>query len=440
VPSERARDAGSTIEPASLLRAMGRWTLAALVVNAILGSGIFALPATVARLVGPAAPWAWIVGALGNGVVMLCFAEVASRFTGSGGAYLYARATLPRPAAILVGWLAFLTRVTAASAGANLFTVNLAGLFPALDGEGARIALLSLLLGTLALVNVRGVEGGALWSNLFTVAKLLPLGLLLGAGAIFLLSREGLAAAAPAPPATAADWLRASLLIAFAYGGYDGAMMAMGEAKDPRRDAPFALLVALVFLAALYTGMQLVVDGTLANPGASERPLADAATVIFGPWGGTLLAAGAAVSIVGFLGANFLNAPRLGFALAEHRDLPALFGRVHPSFRTPYAAILLFSFVVWALAIYGNFEWSATLSALSRLFVYGSTAVALLLLRRRDPDGATLRLPGGPIVPLLAIAFCALLLSRMGKTELVVLVAIAAGAMAHWLAVRRSAD
>jgi amino acid transporter len=209
---------------------MGRWTLAALVVNAVIGSGIFGLPATVSRLVGPAAPWAWVVGAAGNGLVMLCFAEVASRFDGAGGAYLYARESLPRLFAILVGWLALLTRVTAASAGANLFTTNLAEFLPAAERESARILLLVLLLGGLALVNYRGVEGGARWNNFFTVAKLLPLGLFVAAGGIFALTHAApdlAAAAASRPAASAADWLQASLLICFAYGGSDGSMMAI---------------------------------------------------------------------------------------------------------------------------------------------------------------------------------------------------------------------
>lgn len=416
---------------------MGRWTLAALVVNAILGSGIFGLPATVSRLVGAAAPWAWIVGAAGNGVVMLCFAEVASRFHAAGGAYLYARETLPRPLAILIGWLAYLTRVTAAAAAANLFTVYLAQLVPAAEREGARIALLVLLLGTLALVNYRGVEAGARWNNLFTAAKLLPLLFFLAAGALFAWSRPVVTALAHGDTG-AADWLQASLLICFAYGGYDGAMMAMGEAKNPRRDAPFALVAAMIFLAVLYTAVQLVVDATLADPGASARPLAEAAAAILGPWGGALLAVGAILSVVGLLGANFLNAPRLGFALAEHRDLPALFGRVHPRFRTPHVAIVAFATMVLALAVYGNFEWSATLSAVSRLFVYGSTCVILLLLRRRRPGEARFALPGGPLFPLLGIAFCLLLVTRMGTTDAWLLAAVVVLAALHWAVVRRS--
>ncbi len=431
----------------TLVRTMGRWTLAALVVNAVIGSGIFGLPATVSRLVGPAAPWAWILGALGNGLVMLCFAEVASRFDAAGGAYLYARESLPRLLAILVGWLAFLTRVTAASAGANLFTVHLAEFLPAAERESVRVLLLVLLIGSLALINFRGVERGARWNNFFTAAKLVPLGLFIAAGGIFALTHAapgiaaaaGGAAAAGRPPASAGDWLQASLLICFAYGGYDGAMMAMGEARNPRRDAPFALLSAMVFLALLYTAVQLVVDATLADPASSQRVLVEAARTIFGPWGGAFLAAGAVISIAGFLGANFLNAPRLGFALAEHRDLPPIFGRIHPSFRTPYVAILSFACLVLTLAVYGSFEWSATLSAVSRLFVYGSACVALLVLRRLRPGEARFTLPGGPLFPVLGIAFCLLLMSRMGRTDALLLVVVAALATIHWAMVRRAA-
>ncbi len=440
LPHEQERRAAGDVASGSrpaLLRAMGRWTLVALVVNAIIGSGIFGLPSVVARLLGAASPWAWIVGAAGNGVVMLCFAEVASRFTRAGGAYLYARHSLPRLLALQVGWFAYLTRLTAAAAGANLFTVNLAEFLPRAEQEAWRIGLLTLLVGTLATVNLRGVRGGARLNNLFTVGKLVPLAVFLAAGAAFVLWRDPQAAMAEVP-ATGADWLRAILLIAFAYGGHDGAMMAMGEAREPRRDAPFALVVAMVFLAALYTAVQLVVNAVLADPGASERPLADAAGVFLGPAGSALLAVGALVSVVGFLGANFLGAPRLTFALSEHRDAPALLGWVHPRFLTPWTSILTFAFLVWALAVRGSFEWNVGLSAVSRLFVYGSTCVALLVLRRREPGAARLQLPGGPAVAVLGIAFCLLLAARMRGAEIAILAAVAAMATLHWLLVRRT--
>ncbi len=415
---------------------MGRWTVTALVINASIGSAIFGLPSVIARSLGPASPWAWIIGAAGNAVIILCFAEVASRFTGAGGAYLYARASLGRLPAILVGWLAYLTRVSAVAAGANLFTVNLAEFFPGVEREVVRIAVLTVILGGFAAVNYRGARGGARLSNVFTIAKLVPLAVLVAAGAAFLLLRGP---GPGPPPAAAPDWLHALLLVGFAYGGFDGAMLAMGEAREPRRDAPFALGMGIVLLALLYTTVQILVNAALPDPGASERPLADAARVFIGPPGAALLAAGALVSVVGFLSANFLNSPRLTFALSEHRDAPAAFGRIHARFRTPYVSILTFAALVWALAAYGSFQWNATLSAVTRLFIYGSTCLALIVLRRTEPGGAALPIPGGPVLAAIALGFCTLLATRMGRAELLVILAVTGLGVLHWLIVRRAA-
>lgn len=424
--------AGPSDRAPELARVMGRATLAALVVNAVIGSGIFGLPSVLARLLGPLAPWAWIVGAVGNGVVMLCFAEVASRFSQAGGAYLYARASLPRLVAIQVAWLVFLTRVTAAAAGANLFTVNLGELLPAAEREVVRIGLLTLLVGGLAAVNLRGVRQGARLSNLFTAGKLVPLAVFLVAGAVFLAARAPASAPAAPPAAPASDWLRAVLLVAFAYGGYDGTLLAMGEARHPRRDAPVAMVAAMVFLAALYTGIQLVVGAALSDPGASQRPLVAAAQVFLGPFGAGLLAAGAMISVFGFLVANFLAAPRLLFAVGANGDMPAVFARVHPRFRTPDVAILTFAVVVWALAVHGSFEWNAMISAVSRLFVYASTCVSLVVLRRRHPGEARFHLRGGLVLAALGIGFCAVLASRMGRAELAALLVVALLGSGQW--------
>jgi len=416
---------------------MGRWTVTALVVNAILGSGVFGLPSVIARSLGPASPWAWVIGAAGNAVIIACFAEVASRFTQAGGAYLYARAGLGRLAAILVGWLAYLTRVSAVAAGANLFTVNLAEFFPGVGRDLVRIAVLTVVLVVFATVNYRGARGGAWLSNAFTIGKLVPLAVFVIAGIAFVALHAPAVAPAPPPAATGGDWLQALLLVGFAYGGYDGAMLAMGEAKEPRRDAPFALITAIVFLTALYTGIQLLVNAALVDPGATDRPLAAAARVFLGPPGGALLAGGALLSVVGFLSANFLNAPRLTFALSEHHDAPAAFGRIHARFRTPHVSILTFAVLVWALAAYGNFQWNATLSAVTRLFIYGSTCLALIVLRRTQPGGAALPVPGGPVLAAVGMAFCALLAARMGRAEFLVILGVAGLGVVHWLIVRR---
>ena len=420
----------------TLVRVMGRWTVTALVINAILGSGVFGLPSVVARSLGPSSPWAWVIGAAVNAVIIACFAEVASRFTQAGGPYLYARTGLGRLPAILVGWLAYLTRVSAVAAGANLFTVNLIEFFPGVGRELVRIAVLTVVLAAFAAVNYRGARGGAWLSNAFTIGKLVPLGVFVVAGIVFVALHPPAASVTP-PAATGGDWLQAILLVGFAFGGYDGAMLAMGEAKEPRRDAPFALITAIVCLAVLYTGIQVLVNAALVDPGATDRPLAAAARVFLGPAGAALLAGGALLSVVGFLSANFLNSPRLTYALSEHGDAPAAFGRIHPRFRTPHISIMTFAVLVWALAGYGNFQWNATLSAVTRLFIYGSTCLALIVLRRTQPGGATLPVPGGPLLAAAGMGFCAVLAARMGRAEFLVIIGVVVLGLAHWLIVRR---
>lgn len=236
--SESAPSMSSESEP-RLLRAMGRWSLVALVINSIIGSGIFGLPSLVAGMLGPASPLAYIPAALGMGIVMACFAEVASRFRQAGGPYLYARVAFGRLAGIEVAWVTWLARLTAAAGNANLFVIYLAEFWPGVKNPLAKIGVLTLLVGVLTAINYRGVCAGAKQSNLFAVAKLVPLFLFIAVGLFFIHGGNF----SVRSPATAGTWLEAVLLLVFAFGGFEGAVIPMSEAKDPERDAPFALLV-----------------------------------------------------------------------------------------------------------------------------------------------------------------------------------------------------
>src|SRR5580693_6719713 len=161
-----------------LIRAIGRWSLVALVVNTIVGSGIFGLPAVIAAAVGSASPWAVLLGGLAMAVIVSCYAEVASQFTGSGGSYLYVRYTFGRFAGIQVGWLNLLTRFSAYGAAVNLFVIYLGEFFPQVAQPLPRCVVITLLVGSLTVVNYRGVTGGTVVSNVAAIAKLLPLVLL----------------------------------------------------------------------------------------------------------------------------------------------------------------------------------------------------------------------------------------------------------------------
>ena len=418
---------------------MGRWTLVALVINSIIGSGIFGLPSLVWKLVGRGAPWAYLLAGAGIGVTMACFAEVASRFTEAGGPYLYARAAFGRFIGIEMGWLLWLVRLSACAAGANLFVIYLAEFWPGAKLPVARALVLALLLGVLAAINYRGVKSGARTSNVFTVAKLVPLGLFVVAGGAFVLLRGPASPASTVHPA-AGDWLQATLVLIFAYGGFEGAMVPLAEAKDPRRDAPFALLISLVVCVALFTLVQLVVQAALADPGQTDRPLAAAARTFLGTTGARFISLGALISLYGYLSANMLNTPRLTFALAERDDFPRIFRAVQPRFHTPYVSIVVFAVLVWVLAVIGNFRWNVVLSAVARLFAYGAVCAAMLVLNRKQPHEAHFPLPARPVFGVLGIAFALALMSRMGRAELEIIAGTMLIALLNWLWARKAAQ
>jgi amino acid transporter len=375
-------------------------------------------------------------------LLVASFAEVASRFTRAGGTYLYARVAFGRFAGIEMAWLTYLVRLTAAATNANLFIIYLAEFWPRATGPVESRVLLAIVLLPLAAANYRGVRGGVSTSTTFAVAKLLPLALFVATGLVAMGS-GALDGSPPAVQAGAGTWLEAILLLVFAYGGFESALLPLGEARDPRRDAPVALFTALGLCALLYVLVQVVVIAALADPAASDRPLAAAAQVFLGPLGAGLMAAGALISVYGYLAAAMVNVPRLTYAMAAEGDLPPRLGAVHPRFRTPHVSVLAFAATVWAFAAAGSFIQNLSLSAVSRLLTYGAVCVALVVLRRREnvrEDGvgeARFRVPAGEVVAALGLLFSAVLALRMNLRELAVLAGTLAAGVVHWLWMRQ---
>jgi len=404
----------------SLVRAIGRRDLVAAVVNGVIGSSIFGLPGTLAVLTGALSPLA----ALGAGVftllVVLCFAEVASRFDQAGGPYLYAREAFGPTIGFQAGWLTYWIRVTALAANLSVFAQYLARLVPAAGSTPGRAVTITALVLALVAINVVGVRQATWTINAFTLAKLLPLVLLVVLG-LPALSSATLATQAVAQP----DWGQAIVLLVFAYGGFESPLIPAGEARDPRRDSGFALLVALGLVAMLYLLVQLVVVGVVPHV-ADHRsaPLAAAFEALIGPAGATLVALTVLVSIYGYATGNVLQAPRLLLAMAERGELPSVLGRVHQRFRTPHVAVIVTAACPWALALYGGFEWNATLSAVVRLATYALTCGALLVFRRRAGAPLGFQVPGGRVVAWLGVAACTGLLVTRSFAQAGVLLAL----------------
>ncbi len=429
----------STAAPHELFRAIGRWSLVALVINSIIGSGIFGLPSAVAGLIGNFSPYAVLAAGAGMSVIIGCFAEVASRFHQAGGPYLYARVAFGRFMGIQTAWMLFLGQVAAPAANANLFVIYLGEFFPHAKDPLPRTLILTALVGVLAFINVRGVRAGARVSNLFTAAKLIPLFGVIALGLLVLHNHHWSIANSSMPSAGANQWLKALLLLVFAYGGFETALAPMGEARDPRRDAPFALLVALLVCTAIYALIQWVVVGALPDAVHSQRPLADVARLAAGPIGAALVAVGALVCFYGYLSAKILAMPRVPFALAEQGDLPKIFAAVHRRFHTPYVSILIFAILVCGFALIGEFKWNVTLSAVARLLYYGVGCAALPVLRRKHPEGADamFHLPAGNFFAALGLILCLVLVTRVDFGQSMIVVATIALAFVNWAVVAR---
>lgn len=423
----------------ALARTIGRWSLAALMVNTMVGASIFGLPALIAARLGKWSPLGFLVAFAAIAVMAACMAEVASQFRDTGGPYLYTKAAFGRFLAIQNGWLTWLSRITAASAVANLFIIYSSEFLPGISKPLARAAALVLLTGFLAAVNYRGVSGGNRLSNVFTVTKVSLIAFFVVAGLAALAFRPGIRVN-PAPvDATPSAWFEAILLMMYSYAGFDAALIASGETRNARKDIPVALFTAIAATTLLYISVQYLVIHTIPNAGASLAPVVDSARRFLPQWAARIVAAGTLISAYGYLSANMLHTPRVTFAMGERGDFPAFFARIHPRFRTPHVSILIFAALLLIFSIARNFPWNAMLSIVSRLFVYGSVAAALPVLRKKHPTADAFRLPGGIFLSALALLITFVLITRMHLGEFLVIAATGVLAFANWLWARSRA-
>lgn len=419
-----------------LKRELGKWDLTAIGVNQVIGGAVFLMAAPLAAQIGA---WSGIavamVGVLSL-LIALNFAEAGSRFEGTGGAYLYTRAAFGRFFSFEVGWMMWVTRVASWASVVNGLTTALAYYWPELGANQpglAREAVITGVILTLMTINVIGIKQSAWVVNALTYGKLTPLVIFIVLGLPYV-SFDALR------PDMALTWSQIStsaLLLIFAYGGYEVVGVPAGETKNPKTAVPFAMVMTIVIVGIVMTLAQVVAMGTLPNIAASQRPLADASLIFLGAWGALLMTTGGAVSMTGNNMGQALSGSRNLYALAEQGDLPSFFGKVHAKFHTPATAIIITSLVALALALFGDFVTLAASSAVSRLLVYAGTCASVLVLRRQGPAAFTI--PGGPVVPVIALVISLAILG--GATSLQLQVggyALVAGAVLYVIARRSS--
>jgi APA family basic amino acid/polyamine antiporter len=418
-----------------LLRGVSRWALTAFAINLTVGSGILGLPAKIQALVGNYSVLVIVACGLLMALIALCFAEVGSRFDRTGGPQLYATLTLGPTAGFAVGWLLWISRIGSCAAVSNLAVDYGKVLWPQLAQPAVRaVAITALVLGY-TWINIRGIRQTAAVNTMFTVLKIVPLVGFVAVGLFFVNPQALQLGELPA----SVDLSTAILLAAFAFVGFDGTTVLAGEVRDPRRSVPFAIVVSVACVIVLYTLIQIVCVGTLPNLAASERPLADAASLIVGPWGAVVIAITAVISCAGVFGASMTPGTRLLFAMADHRQLPRALTTVHEGFRTPIAAILTTAVAILALALSGSFIYLVKITLIARLSIYAITCVTLPVFRRQAAAPAPqFRLWAGPLVAIASAALCVLFLAKSSMRELLDVGLATAIGLALYLLSRRA--
>jgi basic amino acid/polyamine antiporter, APA family len=418
-----------------LIRSIGRWSLTALVINTVIGSGVFGLPSEVNAIVGRASPIAMILAGLGMGMVMACFAEVASQFSGGGGAYLYSKTALGDFVGMQVAWFSLLAPIGACAASVNLFVIYLAGFLPSVRDGALRVLTMAILVGALTLANYIGVRSGTNLSNLFTVSKLLPLALLIVLGLWrFSLHPFILPPSEIAQPGVR-GWLDALLLLSFAYAGFETALIPAAEMKEPQKHIPFALGMGLLVCIGIYALVQFLVVATIGT-GMVERPLSAVALLLVGSKGSALITIAAMISIYGSVSAMVLATPRLTYSLAERGEFPSMFANVHSRFKTPHISIIIFGVLTLLLAATGTFRWLMTLASGAVIIIYSAVCISLIVLRKRQPQADAMRIPAGTLIACVCLAIAVILLLRFTARESILLVATALVGSLNFLVVR----
>lgn len=390
-----------------LKRSIGKWSLVLLIINSIIGAGIFGLPSKVFALSGVYSLLAFGACAIVVMVFILCFAEVSSRFDKTGGPYTYAYTALGKFPGFMTGWLLLLSRIFNYATLINLLVIYLSFFSPSFEQPWVRVVCILALTTFFTLVNHIGVKDSTRVNNILTIAKLLPLIIFIVIG-LFNIKPGTLT---PSQSFEFSSFSTSVLLLVFAFGGFESVLINTGEVTNPRKNLPFALITGFIFITIFYCLIQLVSIGTLPGLATSEKPLADAAHNFMGKWGGILIASGAVISITGTLNAIVLGGSRLPFAFSTENQFPTLFSFIHPRRLTPTWSLLLFIGITTAVSLVWSFFAALTIGSIVRVLVYLMVCGSLIRLRMTKPaEKDYFKVRSGIFLALAGIGFAGWLL------------------------------
>lgn len=399
-----------------LPRNLGLWGIWMLVVNGLIGAGIFGLPSGAAALAGEYSILIYAFCALLMLPVILSFAELGSYFRGTGGPVRYGTLAFGSFIGFQGGWLYYLARLISFSANTVLLTDSLAYFLPQVGASVGRLISIAIICLLLSLINVLGSVESIRTMTLFTLIKFTVL-ILLPLGGFILLGSEIIPRFDSALPPFS-DLGSAALLLIYAFVGFEGAVVPAGEAKNPERDMPLGLLLGLAVVTLLYMLIQLVTQAAVPNLADTKTPLLDASAALFGEAGAVILMIGVATSVIANLLGSMFSSTRLTYALSLENSLPEWFGKVHPNYLTPANSVIFFGVAAFLLSAFGSFEVLAAMTVLSRLFLYIMSCLAIPKLRSQFLGKGRFILKGGYLIPILGILACLWLMLQVSERSI----------------------
>ncbi|WP_298236806.1 APC family permease [uncultured Algibacter sp.] len=402
-----------------LKRRIGTLGLSANIINIIIGAGIFALPAIIASKMGASSLIAYLFCGILIALVMLCFAEAGSKVTNTGGPYTYIETAFGDYAGFLGGVFVMISALFADAAVSNALINMLATANPFFEIEWVRLSFLFIIFFGFAFINILGLKQGIGLVKFNTLTKLVPLLILVILGWKGV-SFNNLSIDSLPSIKTLGE---TSLILFFAFQGAETGLIVGGEVINPKRTVPKAIFISIFVVVILYILIQTVSQGVLGSDLATftATPLAETARAALGPIGYTILFFGAIISMFGYLSGSILNNPRVVYALARDKVIPVKsLANLHKSFATPHIAIIVYAFIVFIIAASGSFEKLAIIASSSMLIVYLAVALSVIKLRKthKSQEGE-FKIPGGLLVPILAIMVILYFLYNMSSKEMI---------------------
>ena len=410
----------------SLKRIIGVFGLSTNIINIVVGSGIFVLPAIIAANLGSSSIFAYLFCGFLITLVMLCFAEAGSRVTDSGGAYIYIKTAFGSYFGFLTSVLFILASIAADAAVANAIVDIIASIIPEFKLQLVRTLTFLVLFSGFGFINVKGVENGVKTVKLVTITKLIPLLLLI----LFSWGNVSFENLSISTISSFNDITKASLILFFAFQGAESALSISGEVKHPKQNIPRGIFTSIITILVLYILIQTVAQGVLGNslPNFKENPLGAVANTVFGPLGFTVMTLAAAISMLGYLSSSIMSMPRVLYSASKDNVLPfRAFTKVHSKFETPYISIICYTSIGFLFASIGGFKQLAVISSATILLIYLGVSLAVIKLRQKtNKTKDTFKIPGGNIVPILSSLTIIYLLTKLAPKEYVVIIIIIA--------------